>query len=137
MFQLLRKLFSNAADTTAPPSEPLATLNPSIAVTYDDWGFYVKEHGALQNQIAWSDIDLIAISIEDDFLPFPYWYIGNRNNLLRISNDAPGGKELFFDGLSQHISGYKSDATFNTIIEASTAMEGSFVVWKKAGEEPT
>jgi hypothetical protein len=137
MFQLLRKLFSKRADNPAAPQEPPATLNPTIAVTYDDWGFYLNDGGATPAKIAWEAIDLIAISIEDDLFPFPYWYIGNRENLLRISNDAVGGKELFFDGLSQYINGYHSDATFQTIIEASTAMEGSFVVWKKAVEEPT
>ncbi|MGL4667929.1 MAG: hypothetical protein ACRCWR_08360 [Saezia sp.] len=42
-----------------------------------------KEYG----KIAWGDIDLVAISIEDEFLPFPYWYIGNEENLIRIPND--------------------------------------------------
>ena len=42
---------------------------------------------------------------------------------------------LFFDGFSEYIKGYKSDETFKIIIEASGAMEGSFVLWQ--GENAT
>jgi hypothetical protein len=130
MFQFLRKLF-----TSTPIEQAPTTPDTAFAVTFDEWGFYLAEHGTPQSQMAWSDIDLVAINIEDDFLPFPYWYVGNPTTLLRISNDAVGGKELFFDGFSQHLNGYRADATFETIIAASTAMEGSFVVWK-ASEHP-
>ncbi len=85
--------------------------------------------GEMKQYISWTDIDLIAIRIEDEFFPFPYWYVGNKENLLRIPNDAVGADSLFFDGFSQFIAGYKSDATFKVIIEASSAIEGSFIVW--------
>jgi hypothetical protein len=52
------------------------------------------------------------------------------DNRLCIPNDANGGKELFLNGFSEFIPGYKSEATFKTIIEASMAMEGTFTVWK-------
>ncbi len=86
--------------------------------------------GDVKQSVTWGEIDLIAIRIEDEFLPFPYWYVGNQENLLRIPNDAVGSKELFFDGFSEYVKGYKSDETFKVIIEASAAMEGSFVLWR-------
>jgi len=112
------------------PTSGSANRSSPIAVQFDDWGIYTTLHGAPQGKVAWSEITLVSIRIEDGFLPFPYWYVGSKENLLRIPNDAHGAKELFFDGLSQKLPGYKSDKTFRTIIEASGAMEGTFVLWK-------
>ena len=106
-----------------------------IAARYDVWGIYLQHEERELGKVSWHEIDLVAIRIEDEFLPFPYWYIGNKANLLRFPNDAKGGKELFFDGLGEHIPGYKCDSTYKTIIAASSALEGSFIVWKSANAE--
>lgn len=132
MFGFLRRLIfkyrKSEAKGSARPSRN--ERSSPILVSYNKTGVSLSFEGQVKQEVAWIEVDLIAIRIEDEFLPFPYWYVGNKENLLRIPNDAVGGKELFFDGFSEHISGYKSDATFKVIIEASAAMEGSFIVWR-------
>jgi hypothetical protein len=132
MFGFLRRLISNSGKSEAKGSAPPLHNEQSspISVSYNGIGVSLSFEGQVKQKVAWSEIDLIAIRIEDEFLPFPYWYVGNKDNLLRVPNDAVGGKELFFDGCSEHVSGYKSDATFKVIIEASAAIEGSFIVWR-------
>lgn len=132
MLRFLQRLFtksegSDARPTNAPPSDQPSS---PISVIYNERGVQLYFEGEVKQSVAWGEIDLIAIRIEDELLPFPYWYAGNQDNLLRIPNDAVGGKELFFDGFSEYIKGYKSDETFKVIIEASAAMEGSFILWR-------
>jgi hypothetical protein len=107
-------------------------LSQPISVEYDASGVTLRVEGEPERTVLWKDIQLIAISIEDEFLPFPYWYVGNRDALLRIPNDAQGSRELFFQGFVAHVPGYDSDSAYRTIIEASGAMEGSFIVWRSA-----
>jgi hypothetical protein len=99
-------------------------------VSFDDVALYTSSNGFIDHTVAWSDILLIAINIEERFLPFPFWYVGTQTGLVRIPNDAEGAQALFFDGFSQHVHDYKSEATFRTIIEAQGAVDGSFIVWK-------
>ncbi|MDN0083697.1 hypothetical protein QU487_13170 [Crenobacter sp. SG2305] len=129
--QRIRSKFgkSNVQVATAPSRNQSSS---PISVSYNDQGVCLSFEGQGNQFVTWAEIDLIAIRIEDEFLPFPYWYVGNKDNLLRISNDVIGGKKLFFDGFCEHITGYKSDETFKIIIEASAAMEGSFIVWRAA-----
>jgi hypothetical protein len=130
MLALFKKLLSGRPAPSASRTDGSAKPASPIAVEFDDWGIHTSMHGQPQGKVAWGDITLIAIRIEDEFLPFPYWYVGGKENLLRIPNDAEGAKELFFDGLSQKVPGYQSDKTFRTIIEASCAMEGAFILWR-------
>ncbi|HVK55707.1 MAG TPA: hypothetical protein VM532_11840 [Burkholderiales bacterium] len=135
MISFIRNLLSRSSKPTNVQA-PQSKSEPSpVSVRFDDWGIYTAVHGEAQGKVEWKEIKLIAIRIEDSFLPFPYWYIGNKENLLRIPNDAQGAKDLFFDGFSEKIPGYKCDATFRTIIEASGAMDGSFILWKSADAE--
>lgn len=120
-----------AANRPAPDSRNRHSSGDSVS--YNEESISLSFPGWENRKVFWGEIDLIAISIESNFLPYPYWYVGNKSNLLRIPNDAKGGKELFLAGFSEFIPGYKSESTFKTIIEASTAMEGSFTVWKLEG----
>lgn len=121
MLPSLRKLFWRPAR---------ATLEPPLSVRFDDWGVYKAKHRQDQARMEWKEIKLVAICIEDSACPQPYWYIGNDESLLRIPNNAPGAEELFFDGFAEKIPGFKCDTTFRTIIEASAAMEGTFILWR-------
>jgi hypothetical protein len=132
MVAFFKRLISRQPAANPHPARGNAKSSSPIAVEFDDWGIRTSLHGQPQGKVAWSEITLIAIRIEDEFLPFPYWYVGGKENLLRIPNDANGAKELFFDGLSEKVPGYKSDKTFRTIVEASGAMEGTFILWKSA-----
>lgn len=132
MIQWIRNIFSKGAGKARPANEnqiSAASQSP-VTVKFDKQGIECDYKGGAAGSVTWNEIDLVAIRIEDEFLPFPYWYIGREGNLLRIPNDANGGKELFFDGLSEYLDGYRCDETFKTIIAASSAMEGSFIVWR-------
>ncbi|MBB1381465.1 hypothetical protein H5071_05680 [Shewanella sp. SR41-2] len=124
MFKFIRKLFKKGVE---PKREESAS---PVSVSFDDDRIISKLDGNIIGSVEWQEIDLVAICIEDDFLPFPYWYIGYEGNLLRIPNDAVGGSDLFFEGMGKYIPEYSSDATYQKIIEASSAMDGSFIVWK-------
>ncbi|MCD4484227.1 hypothetical protein LQR31_07030 [Chromobacterium vaccinii] len=132
MLRFFQRIFtkSESSGTHLTSTTPSAQPSSPISVIYNEKGVQLHFEGEVKQSVAWGEIDMIAIRIEDEFLPFPYWYVGNQENLLRIPNDATGGKELFFDGLSKYVKGYKSDETFKAIIEASAAMEGSFVLWR-------
>lgn len=132
MLRFFQRLFTKSESSSSRSTGAPASNRPSspISVSYNEQGVQLYFEGAVKQSVAWGEIDLIAIRIEDEFLPFPYWYVGNQENLLRIPNDAVGGKELFFDGFSEYVKGYKSDETFKVIIAASAAMEGSFVLWR-------
>jgi hypothetical protein len=132
MIEFLRRLLSKLQKPSTKATAKLShnhRVSP-ISVSYNEIGISLYHQGQLEQEVKWNDIDLIAIRIEDDFLPFPYWYVGNKDNLLRIPNDAVGSNELFFTGFNKHVMGYESDDTFKVIIEAATAMEGSFIVWR-------
>ncbi|GAA5162195.1 hypothetical protein [Viridibacterium curvum] len=132
MLRFFQRLFTKSESGGARSTSTPTKNQPSspISVIYNEQGVQLYFEGEVKQSVAWGEIDLIAIRIEDEFLPFPYWYAGNQDNLLRIPNDAVGGTELFFDGFSEYVKGYKSDETFKVIIEASAAMEGSFVLWR-------
>lgn len=130
MFKFIYKMFK------INKSASKALQGCGVTVSFDEYGITSKHNGTENGRVKWSDIELIAISIEDDFLPFPYWYIGGKDNLLRIPNDAVGAGDLFFDGLAQYIDGYGTDETYQVILEASSAMQGSFIVWQAAEPLP-
>lgn len=132
MLRFFQRLFfkSDNNDALSASAPPRNQPSSPISVIYNEQGVRLYFEGEVKQSVAWGEIDLIAIRIEEEFLPFPYWHIGNQENLLCVPNDAVGGNELFFDGFSKYIKGYKSDETFKTIIEASAAMEGTFILWR-------
>jgi hypothetical protein len=135
MFKYISNLFKKSAPKES--KNEVSSDSSPINVSFDDDGLSIFVDDKKTNYVQWSDIVLIAISIEDEFLPFPYWYVGSQENLIRIPNDAVGGKELFFDGFSKFINGFSSDEAYTTIIEASSALEGSFIVWKNDSVKAT
>ena len=135
MLTWLSRLFSKKTSSAPPASGAADDPNTRFSVRYDSERVSLYLDGELLQSVAWQAVDLIAIRIEDEFLPFPYWYVGNRDNLLRIPNNAAGSKELFFEGFKDHVPGYDNDATYRTIIEASGAIEGSFVLWRAPNAE--
>lgn len=64
------------------------------SVVLDDHKIQSFYNGNPHETTAWNDVGNIFIIIEDDFLPFPYWYIVNGNTGVRMPNDAVGGQEL-------------------------------------------
>jgi hypothetical protein len=126
MLNWLRDFFSKLkrpARQDAPPGSPLR-------VEFDPQGILTLLDGQEHERVAWEQVKRVVIAIEGDFLPFPYWYIGDGTAGVRIPNDAQGGERLFFEGLAERLPGYRCDATFQAIIRASTALEGVFLVWE-------
>lgn len=136
MLNWLSRVFGKQS-TRPPLSEPKPSDDPNthFSVSYDQEQISLFLDGEPVAKVGWKNIDLIAIRIEDEFLPFPYWYVGNRETLLRIPNNAVGSKDLFFEGFKTHVPGYDADATYRTVIEASGAMEGSFILWRAPGAD--
>lgn len=136
MLTWLSRRFSKKKTRSAPTASSAADdPNTRFSVRYDPEKVSLYLDGELLQSVAWQAIDLIAIRIEDEFLPFPYWYVGNKEDLLRIPNNAAGSKELFFEGFKEHVPGYDNDATYRKIIEASGALEGSFILWRGPNAE--
>jgi len=123
---LLRRLFGRLRGRSAAGRRRHAP----VVVQFDDQGFSTLNEDGERSGIRWQDVALITIAVEDALLPFPYWYVGGKDCLLRIPNDAPGARELFFEAFPAKIPGYDCDATYGTILVASAALEGSFVVWQ-------
>ena len=127
-FRQIFSLFQPAATCKQLPAPE--GLPVSVQVSFDAGGITQTIDEQKAQTMAWGDIEFITIHIEDDLLPFPFWYVGNQDVQLRIPNDAEGAEPLFFEGFTHHLEGYKSDKTFRTITEASVALEGSFLVWE-------
>ena len=100
-----------------------------ITVQFDDSTIKTTANGADHESVEWQDVENVVISIEDDFLPMPYWYIGNGKVGIRIPNDAIGGKELL-DEFTRRLPGYNCDETYRAIIEAMAAIEGDYMIWR-------
>lgn len=116
-----------------PPEKsvrPPAERQLPCSVVFDDHKIESFYNGNPHESIAWAEVENIFVSIEDDFLPFPYWYIGNGKTGIRMPNDSVGGKELM-DEFGNRLPGFRQDETYRVIIDAMGAMEGMFMVWKR------
>jgi len=112
------------------PAKRAAARAKPIAVEFDDDAVSTTRNGAALENIAWQDINRIVITIGDDFLPMPYWMIATDKGGIRVPNDAPGLESLM-EAFKLKLPGYDSDATYQAVISAMGAMEGTFEVWKK------
>lgn len=111
-------------------SQKASSLSP-ITVQFDDSTIKTTVNGADHETVAWQDVENVVIRIEDDFLPIPYWYIGNGKTGIRIPDDAIGVKELL-DEFTKRLPGYNCDATYRAIIEAMAAIEGAHPIWRSS-----
>lgn len=101
-----------------------------MTVTFNEEVIDTVRNGAVRESIAWRDITRITITIGDDFLPMPYWMIATGNGGIRLPNDTAGLEELT-EAFKTNLPGYESDASYEAVIAAMGATEGSFAVWKK------
>jgi len=123
----------NAGPTAADlrPARRAAARAKPMTVAFDEEFIKTSRAGAELESIAWQDINRIVITIGDDFLPMPYWMIATTKGGIRLPNDTPG-LEALMEEFKVKLSGYDNDATYNAVISAMGAMEGTFEVWKKA-----
>jgi hypothetical protein len=121
-------------DILPPPKSagsPAERQSP-CSVVFDDQKIQSFYNGNPREVIAWDEVENIFILIEDDFLPFPYWYIGNGKTGIRMPNDAIGGVDLMNE-FGLRLPGFARDETYRIISNAMGAMEGMFMVWKRLG----
>lgn len=115
---------------TQPDSENNSATASPITITFDETVLKTTHNGAEHEKVVWDDIAKIVVVIEDDFLPSPYWYIGNGKTGIRVPNDATGSKELLAE-FARKLPGYDCDETYKAVIRAMCAMEGFFVIWER------
>src|SRR5450830_1200191 len=107
----------NAGPTAADlrPARRAAARAKPMTVAFDEEFIKTSRAGAELESIAWQDINRIVITIGG----------------IRLPNDTPG-LEALMEEFKVKLSGYDNDATYNAVISAMGAMEGTFEVWKKA-----
>lgn len=113
------------------PAQRAAARAKPLMVEFDELRVKTLRGGVERDSIAWQDIERIVITIGDDFLPMPYWLLVKGNGGVRIPNDAPGLEQLM-EQFKTQLPGYDNDATYQAVINAMGAMEGSFEIWRKA-----
>jgi hypothetical protein len=106
-----------------------------ISVEFDDQEIRTMVRGAKREGIAWNAIDDVTIRVSDDSLPQPQWIIAGQTvegiKGVLVPNDADGLEELM-EAMKQRLPGYDNDKSYETVIAAMSAMEGSFHVWHRA-----
>jgi len=113
------------------PAQRAAARAKPVTVAFDEEFIKTARAGAELESIAWQDVSRIVINIGDNFLPMPYWMIATDKGGIRLPNDTPGLENLM-EEFKVKLPGYDNDATYNAVISAMGAMEGTFEVWKKA-----
>ncbi len=81
-------------------------------------------------RVAWADIEMVAVNIEGDFEPFPYWYIGHAGQGVRLPQDTENMADVMA-ALAQHLPHFASVVTRKEIDTAMQAAEGRYVVWQR------
>jgi hypothetical protein len=117
------------AEEPDPADTPPAAAQAPLAVRFDDWGIHVKAQGREHSRIAWQDVRQVLITITGAPLSYPHWQIGNEHGGVVVPNDATGGMDLF-KALPARLPGFDRDESYRAIMEACSASEGSFVIWR-------
>ena len=96
-------------------------------VTFDDEGVTVDIGGKKREAVRWVDLVVVAITIEDEYLPFPYWILFGRHGKggCLYPNDAVGAREMLH-ALQARLPGFDNGA----VIKAMGMMSGGVYVWK-------
>lgn len=106
----------------------------SYRVTFDDQAVVVTFRNKRHESVRWSDLGTVAITIEDAFLPQPYWMlVGDPGKGGCVyPSDAVGANEMLAE-LQKRLPGFDNQA----VVMAMGMMSGGIQVWKRAdGEKP-
>ncbi|MBP0596833.1 anaphase-promoting protein [Herbaspirillum sp. LeCh32-8] len=116
------------------PAKLAAQAARKISVEFDEQEIRTMVRGAKREGIAWSDVGDVTIRISDGPLPQPEWIIaGQVEGAVKgvlVPNDAEGLDQLQ-DAMKQKLPGFDDDKTYETVIAAMSAMEGSFHLWRR------
>lgn len=128
----LSKCRHKADPSTAEPNKS-QFVSPYM-VKWDETEIVVFLNGKRHESVDWADLSTVGISIEQQgFTSSPFWLLGGRSGSCMYPSDAIG-HEAALDEFKHRLPGFDCDATYETIIQAMTAVEGGFVVWARAGE---
>ncbi|MCA1322738.1 anaphase-promoting protein [Herbaspirillum sp. alder98] len=116
------------------PAKLAAQAARKINVEFDDQEIRTTVRGTRREGIAWSELSDITIRISEGDLPEPQWIIAGRvgddiKGVL-VPNDAEG-LDALMDAFKQRLPGFSDDQTYQTIIAAMSALEGSFHIWSR------
>lgn len=123
-----------AADLS--PARMAALQARKISVEFDDEEIRTMVRGAKRESVAWAAVNDVTIRISEGSLPQPEWILAGMNGAavkgVLIPNDADG-LEALQEAMKQRLPGYDNDQSYETVIRAMAAMEGSFHVWHRPG----
>lgn len=118
--------------TKAPQNQP-KYISP-YAVSFDDLNITAFHLDGVVQTLAWADVLLIYIKIDDSFLPEPWWQLFGGGQLCSFPSSANGQAELVNE-FETRLAGYHSKASYMAIITAMGAMSGSFEIWSRQSEK--
>jgi len=126
-----RRLTPVATATLRPAQRAAAKKTIPLTVTMDDKMIRTVRGSVERDSIAWQDIERIVIVISEDLPPLPQWRLIKAAGEMHIANDTPGLDQLM-EQFKVQLAGYDNDATYEAVIEAMGALQGSFEIWRKA-----
>lgn len=116
------------------PGQKAMLKSRKISVEFDADSIWTMVNKLKRESINWNEIENINIQISDDALPVPQWLVvgrvGSDIKGLVVPNDAEG-LDALQDAFKERLPGYDNDKTYQTVINAMSAMEGNFAVWSK------
>ena len=127
MFDTLKQKWHQfEAEHLTPKAPERITYHAVISADY----LAGEANGKAFGRVAWQDIELVAINIEGDFEPFPYWYIGHAEQGVRLPQDTANMADVLA-ALAQHLPHFASATTRKEIETAMQAAEGRYYIWQR------
>ncbi|WDZ97840.1 anaphase-promoting protein [Herbaspirillum sp. WKF16] len=116
------------------PAKLAAQAARKLSVEFDALEIRTTVRGAKREGIAWNEVADVTIRISEGPLPQPEWIIaGQVDGAVKgvlVPNDAEG-LDLLQDAMKERLPGFDNDKTYQTVIDAMSAMQGSFHVWSR------
>ena len=112
------------------PALQAAAMTRPLSVEFDALNIRTVRSGIERENIAWQDIERIFITVGDDGQTMPHWLLVKGSGGMRIPNDTIALEDLLEQCKTQ-LPGYDNDATYQAVINAMGALQGSFEIWSK------
>ena len=99
----------------------------SYVVQFDSQGVTVTRGNKRREAVRWDDLVMVAITIQDCFLPVPFWILAGcpgKGGCI-YPNDAVGAKEMLHE-LQTSLPDFDNRA----VIQAMGMIAGGVVVWE-------
>jgi len=96
-------------------------------VEFDSFEVRVLVRGKLREKIGWSEIQSVGISIDDSFLPVPWWILfSSPNSGCRYPSDANGAQEML-SAMQNRLPAFDNLA----VVRSMGLMEGGELIWSR------